>query len=281
MSDMLTIEQFTKVLPKKMKTTVSPALIDKINNTISDSIFMETYRDNLLSFTSVMTDGRFKIQQYLDAVRYVSFKLYGSSNIDAYIKTFPDRYQHFITIAISEKDISSYVCAYNKTKLVNLILEQTLIPVHILNADIYQKAINVQAELMLTSNSDKVRTTAADSLLNHLKKPEAAKVELDITVKHDSAIDDLRASTLELVKAQKALIASGGSTAQQIAHSKLTVAEEKDEGTIVEADFTEIPTKVLPNTPPLTAPVPEVFPKPVNTPDPVQPPAGLGMFSQA
>lgn len=62
---------------------------------------------------------------------------------------------------VSEKDQSSYISAYHKSKLVNLIFEQTLIPIHILNAPLLQQAINVQAELMLTANSEKVRSDAA------------------------------------------------------------------------------------------------------------------------
>ena len=53
------------------------------------------------------------------------------------------------------KDISSFVTSYNKNKLVNLILEQSMIPSWVLNQDMYQKALNVQCELMLTANSEK------------------------------------------------------------------------------------------------------------------------------
>jgi len=234
MAGLLTQEQFVRVLPKKLHTQISSELVDQINTTISDPILMEAYRDNLLSYTNVMTDGKFKMHSYLDAVRYVSCKLFGSSNIEAYTKTFPDRYQRFITNNTSQKDIASYVTAYNKTKLVNLIFEQTLIPTHILNADLYQSALNTQAELMLSASSEKVRTDAANSLLTHLRMPDTNKIELDITVKEDSAIADLRASTMKLVGAQKAAISSGAASARQIAHSKLEIAEEVIEGEAME-----------------------------------------------
>jgi hypothetical protein len=227
---MLTLEQFQKVLPTQVKKSVNAELIDKINNTLSDPVLLENYRDNLLSYTSVMRDGRFKIQSYLDAVRYVSFKLLGSSNIDAYVKTFPDRYQTMLNNGTDGKDIASYVTAYNKNKLVNLIFEQTLIPFHVLNADKYQHALNVQVELMVSAKSEKVRSDAANSVMTHLKPPESKKIELDITMSEDKSLTDLKAATMDLVLAQKKALLGGISSITDIAHSNI----------INDAEFVEI-----------------------------------------
>jgi len=220
---LLTKDQFLKVLPTKFRSNITDETIDGINNLmVGDSYLHEVYRENLISYTSVLSDGRFKVQKYIDAVRYVSFKLLGSTNIVAYTRAFPDRYQKFIDDGVSEKDISSYVCAYNRNKLVQLIFEQTLTPYHVLNADLYQKALNVQAELMTNPDvSYKVQSDAANSLLTHLKPPETSKIELDINLKEDSAINELRQSTLELVKQQKLMIESNSMSAEDIAHSTI------------------------------------------------------------
>lgn len=225
---MMTLEQFRDVLPDKVKKSVSQDLIDQINTTLAEPEMYENYRDNILSYTRVMNDGRFKIPDYLNAVRYVSFKLMGSSNIEAYRKAFPDKMIRFANEGVSAKDISSYVNAYNNTKLVNLIFEQTLIPSYILNQDLYQKALNVQAELMIGAHSEKVRTDAANSLLAHLKMPEKQKVELDINVKEDSSINMLRQATLQLVAQQRLSISAGQSTAGDIASNSLVMVENSD-----------------------------------------------------
>lgn len=217
----LTLEQFKQALPDKVKKSINQELIDQINNTLSNPEEFEAYRDNLLSYTRVMADGRFKVQNYVDAVRYVSFKLMGCSNIEAYTKTFPDKYQRFVQQGVSSKDIASYVTAYNKSKLVNLIFEQTLIPSYVLNQDLYQKALNVQADLMMNAKSEKVRTDAANSLLTQLKMPETKKVELEIGVKEDSSIAALRATTLELARQQRMMLESGAMNAQEVAHQRL------------------------------------------------------------
>ena len=225
----LTLETFRTALPDKVKKTINQELMDSINKTLSDPDMYETYRENLLSYASVMADGRFKMESYVSAVKYVSHKLMGASNIAAYIKTFPDKYQDFINRGVETKDIASYVTAYNKSKLVNLIMEQTLIPSYVLNQDLYQKALNVQAELMLTAKSEKVRSDAANSLLTQLKMPEVNKVQLDVNVKEDGSIAALRESTLELVRQQKLMVQAGAMNAQEVAHSKLVIDVESRE----------------------------------------------------
>lgn len=221
----LTIDQFKNALPDKLKKSVNQELIDQVNTTLADPEMFEAYRDNLLSYTKVMADGRFKVSSYVDAVRYVSHKLMGCTNIEAYTKTFPDKYQRFVAQGVQAKDIASYVTAYNKGQLVNLIFAQTLIPSYVLNQDLYQKALNVQADLMISSHSDKVRCDAANSLLTHLKMPETQKVELEIGVKEDGSIAALRATTLELARQQRLMIEAGAMTAQGVAHSKLVVVD--------------------------------------------------------
>ena len=228
---MLTIDQFKTALPDKVKKSVNQELIDQINKTLAEPELYEAYRDNLMSYTRVMADGRFKIQNYIDAVKYVSHKLMGCSNIDAYTKTFPDKYQNFLAQGVVAKDIASYVTAYNKSKLVNLIFEQTLIPAYVLNQDLYQKALNTQAELMITAKSEKVRCDAANSLLTHLKMPETQKVELEIGVREDSSIAALRATTLELARQQRLMVESGAMNAQEVAHGRLIIEGEAREVT--------------------------------------------------
>lgn len=222
----LTIEQFKAALPDKVKKSLNQELVDQINSTLVDPEMYEAYRDNLLSYTKVMADGKFKVSSYVDAVRYVSHKLMGCTNIEAYTKTFPDKYQRFMQQGVSSKDIASYVTAYNKSKLVNLIFEQTLIPSYVLNQDLYQRALNVQADLMVNAKSEKVRCDAANSLLTQLKMPETKKVELDIGVKEDGSIAALRATTMELARQQRLMLEAGAMNAQEVAHSKLIIEGE-------------------------------------------------------
>ena len=217
----ITTEVLKHSLPDKFKNSVNDELLNNINNTLSDPDLYETYRDNFLSYMSVLNDGRYKITDYLNAVKYCTQRLMGKSQIDSYIVTFPDRYNTMIQNGKSSKDISSIVTVYNKSELVNAIMEQSLIPSYILNQDLYQKAINVQAELMNTATSEKVRSDAANSLLTHLKPPETKKVELDIGLKQGNEVEQLRNVIAELAGKQRKFIEAGVVTAKETAEQRL------------------------------------------------------------
>jgi hypothetical protein len=224
----LTIDQLKSAVPKTLKGSVSEEMVERVNTLATDPMLRESFRDNLLSYTAVLQDGKYKVEDYINAVRYVSYKLLGASNSEAYQKTFPDRWQRLVDEGADGKTISAYSTAYNKNKLVNKILEQTLVPSYVLNQDLYQRALNVQADLMMTAKSEKVRSDAANSLMTALKMPETSKIEIDMNVKEDKSIDELRRSTLELVAQQKAMIASGGAKPVEIAHSKIIQPEVID-----------------------------------------------------
>lgn len=217
----LTTDVLSKALPNKYKHALSQESVDRINDILQHPELYETYKENFLTYSSVLQDGRYKIEDYLHAVKYCTHKLMGNSNTDSFIKTFPDRYQTMLSKGYSAKEISAHVAMYNKTKLVNAIMEQALIPSWIINQDLYQSAINVQADLMANAKSEKVRSDAANSLLNHLRPPEVKKVELDVGLKKSDSIEQLKQITAELAAQQKRLIESGVTTARQVAQTKL------------------------------------------------------------
>lgn len=225
MSNDLTIAQFKEALPAGMRKSVNPELVTKINDLLSDPDMHETYREGLLSYTKIMAEGKFKVSGYLDAVKYVSHKLMGKTSIDAFSTTFPEKIQRWTLQQVESKDIASYVTAYNKSKMVGLLMEQTLTPFWVLNQDMYQKALNTQAHLMVSAKSELVRTTAANSILTQLKPPEVKKVELNLGASDDSTIGDLRETTRKLVEQQKAMLAAGVLSVQDIAHNPIIEGE--------------------------------------------------------
>lgn len=229
-ADGVTLETFREALPKHMRKNLSQEMVDTINNLAIDPIFAENYRENLLGYASVLKEGKYNIPNYLNAVKYVSYKLMGSTNVAAYAKTFPERYQRLLDIGSEQKYISGIVSSYNQNKLVTLVFEQSIMPVHIINADLHQKAINHLAYLMLNARSEKVQSDSAAKLTDILKIPEVQKVELDIGIREDKTLEELRNTTLELVKQQKLMIESGANSVKEVAHSKLLI----EDGQVVE-----------------------------------------------
>ena len=220
----LSEQQIKAILPSTLRSGISTELVQTINDVLADEGMATAFKENLITFTSVLSEGKFTIQEYINAVKFVSYKAMGDTAKVAYAKTFPDRYAKWKAEGLEEKKIASYVSIYNQTKLVTLIMERMLVPSWILNQDVYQQAINVQAQLMVdTRVSPMVRTKAADSLLNILKRPELQKLELAVTQKESDSMIDLKASLKELVIAQKEAIQHKVFSAREIAEKPLIV----------------------------------------------------------
>lgn len=222
---MLTKGDLVAALPAQFKNSVSDQLVDMINNVTQDDLVAENIRENFIHYSGVMREGKFKIQDYLNAVQYVTYKHMAYSNRDAYFKTFPNRHKELVAKGTSEKDISAYVSAYHRGKLVTLIMEQSFVPMWLVNQDNYQKAINVQVELMTTADSELVRTQAANSVLTHLAKPKDSVAAINIDMRENSGLNELRDTLAALAKGQLDAIAQGVST-KEIAGSSLIRADE-------------------------------------------------------
>lgn len=200
-------------LPSALRTFATQELADKIDAITTDPLFANSIKENFVTYTHVLQEGKYKMDDYLNAVAYVSFKLMGYTNQEAYFKTFPNRYANLLAQGKDEKTISSYVRAFHKGKLVNKIMEQSIIPSWVLNQDAYQEAINKNVQLMRTAKSEKVQALAADSLLRHLSKPEVNEGPLiNIDMREGSGLDELKNAISSLAQKQKELIQSGVST---------------------------------------------------------------------
>lgn len=243
----LTLDQFKQVLPAKMKKSISQELVDRINNTLEHPETLAILRENILSFTHVIQDGRFKLENYINAVKYCSFKFMGDTNRKAYIRTFPDKYTQFVADGVSEKDIASYYTSYSKSKLVMMIMEQAMIPTHILNNHLYQDALNVQADIMNDMDvSPKVRSDAANSLMTNLKPPENRKTEINLGVEQSSIIEDYQTAMAAMVRKQKDMIEAGGDLLSITNASIKKVEQAKEDNTI---DITPPKTPIKPVRP--------------------------------
>jgi hypothetical protein len=224
--DPLTEDDIKKALPSHLRASVTQSLVDALNGITSDPIVAQDIRNNFVGYCAILKEGKFKTEDYLHAVAYVSYKLMGDSNQDAYAKTFPQRYAALTGRGASSKDIAAYVSAFHKGKLVNLIMEQSLVPSWVLNQDLYQKAINVQANLMLNAKSEKVQTDAANSLLTHLKKPEAIKGTLSLDVSESAGMKEMRDLLTQLASDQRQRIQNGELKTIDVAGSRLISRED-------------------------------------------------------
>ena len=229
----ITVDEFREALPAHVKKLVNQELLDNINQALLYPEVMAVYRENVIGMSSVLKEGKFKLGDYLSAVKFVSHKLLGDNHITAWSKTFPDRYNDLNKRGYNRSEIAAVCSRYAASKLVVLLLGQTIMPTHILNAPLYQQAINTQADLMLNAKSEKVRSDAAACLIATLKPPEVKKVELSLGVSEDETIIALRESTLALVRQQREMIEQGAASARSIAESKLVGTGRVIDGEVI------------------------------------------------
>ena len=228
MSTPITKELVARALPGNLKSAATDQLADMINQISTDPIIAEQIRDNFLSYTSVLKDGKYKVEDYLNAVAYCSYKLMGDSNQDAYFKTFPQRYANLVAAGRTPKEISAYVAAYAKGQLVNKIMEQTLVPSWVLNQHMYQAALNTQFKIMTDDDvSPKVRSDAADSLLTHLAKPKEAGPLINIDMGETSGMNELKDALARMAQQQQTLINAGVSTKEIAAQDIVDVTPKE------------------------------------------------------
>ena len=78
---------------------------------------------------------------------------------------------------------------------------------------------------MNTAKSERIRCMAADSLLNHLKKPEKTEAAVNIDMRETKGISELRDALVALAKNQKMLIEKQGISPKIIAEQEIVDVE--------------------------------------------------------
>ena len=218
---MLTRDEVEKAIPVNLKNAATQAFTDQINNLSSDPLVAKDIRENFISYSRILQEGKFKSEDYLHAVAYVSFKHMGYSNQEAYYRTFPARHAALMAKGTSQKDISAYVAAYHRGKLVNLIMEQSVVPLWIVNLENYQRAINTQVAIMENDLLPAIaRTAAANSVLTHLAEPKKAAGAINLNIVESSGMNEMRKLLSDLAMNQRQAIEAGASP-REIANQRI------------------------------------------------------------
>ena len=222
------LESIKKLVPKAQRTLITEDFVNRLEASMKDSIIAEEFKDNFITYLNVLSKGKYKMEDYISAVKYVSFKLLGYSNIDAYAATFPERYERLVK---EGQQIDAFVSMYNKNKLVIQIYEQTIVPSYILNAPLHQEALNTLTDMIRDEDvRGMTKVKACEAILAYTKQPEIIKGELTIGIEQSDTINDLREVTEQLAKTYREALANGTKTLKQVAESRIidiTVEEEE------------------------------------------------------
>jgi hypothetical protein len=226
---MLPIEAVKKLVPKAQRVLITQEFLDRLEAGVGNSVIADQIKENFLTYLGVLSTGKFKIEDYISAVKFISHKLMGKSNIDAYVATFPERYQRLRDEG--QEQIDSFVSAYSKNKLVMRIYEQTIVPSHVLNAPLHQEALNELARMIKTLPDGQNKIKACEAILNYTKAPDVIKGELTIGLDQQETITELRNVTEELAEMYKGMLEKGHKSLKQIAEARIievnTVEEDE------------------------------------------------------
>jgi hypothetical protein len=201
-------EQIELALGSK-RNWASQELVTTLNTLESDGA--DLVRENWLTHANVLREGTYSLDQYTTAIKYVSLKQMGHTNQQAYSIALAERYQELVAKGYDEQRISSHVAAYHKGALVQKLLAQSTVPLYMLYQDEAHKAIKTLVQIMTEPNASfKTRAEAADKLLTHVKRPEAAKIELEVSQKASDGMTELTVLMRDLAQKQLAAINAGG-----------------------------------------------------------------------
>lgn len=219
MSRKLELAVVKKLLPKQHATMLTQEFLDRIEAAVGDSEIAEQFKENFVSYINVLRGGKYSMDDYINAIKYISFKLLGYTNKDAYISTFPDRYARLVK---NNQNVDCFVQAYNKGKIVNQIYEQTMVPTYILNAPLHQEALSELAKMIRDPGvRGMTKVKACEAILNYTKPPEVAKAEIKIGVEQQETISELREVTEGLAAVLQQSIKEGAQSLKEVTHKKI------------------------------------------------------------
>lgn len=227
---MLALESVKKLVPKNQRTLITQEFLDKLEASVSDSLVAEQFKENFVTYLNVLSKGKYKMEDYINAVKYVSFKLLGYSNINAYIATFPERYERLK--AEGQTQIEAFVSMYNKNKLVMQIYEQTIVPSYVLNAPMHQQALNTLAAMIVDDDvRGMTKVKACEAILQYTKQPDVVKGELTIGIEQSDTINDLREITENLADTYRMMLEKKGMRLKDVAEADIidVTPEEKED----------------------------------------------------
>lgn len=225
---MLALESVRKLVPKNQRTLITQEFLDKLEASVSDSLVAEQFKENFVTYLNVLSKGKYKMEDYINAVKYVSFKLLGYSNINAYTATFPERYERLK--AEGQTQIEAFVSMYNKNKLVMQIYEQTIVPSYVLNAPMHQQALNTLAAMIVDDDvRGMTKVKACEAILQYTKQPDIVKGELTIGIEQSDTINDLREITENLADTYRMMLEKKGMKLKDVAEANIIDITPEDE----------------------------------------------------
>lgn len=223
---------------RRLRGFIDEEFMDKLEviSGSGDEVIDEYMGENFVEWLGVLEGGKWGLREYIDAVKYCSYRLLGETQESSYRKCFQEKCGKVEERYSGESEASrkERVCwlarAYDKNKLVCMIMRQSLVPSWILNAPLYQEALNELVKMVRNNEvkgMSKVR--ACEAIIEATKQPEEVKVSIGGNVGvRSEAMDELRQVTEELCRGLKEEMRSGRKDLREVSEIEL-VKNSEDE----------------------------------------------------
>ena len=77
---MLTLGQVQESLPAQNRQNITQEMVNQLNSLSKDPEEARNIRENFMTFSQVLKEGRYKVGDYVKAVMYVSYKIMNKTN---------------------------------------------------------------------------------------------------------------------------------------------------------------------------------------------------------
>lgn len=189
----LQLEVLQAQLGKKGRL-ITQDTVDELNKLVEDPDYGEQFLDQYVSFFNVLDkNSQWSTPKYMNALKYFSLIESGHSQIDAYVKVFPDRLEARYARGEKKSDMGGEASRYNASQLVNEIRKVATVPVQLIHRHLLHEAIMKSARLMNDPNvSPAVQQKAAEVLIKELKPAEDSNVNIKIGMDEESKSQQAR-----------------------------------------------------------------------------------------
>lgn len=239
LSTTVTVEDIKRAIPSR-KNTITQELVDIINQSLTEPEFQgESLLETASTYERVI-QGRAgtSVKDYIYAIKFCAYLVSVDDNFtEAYRKTFFSR--DFVkeranapTDSVGYKELTAAASRYRRSKLVVDILTLSQVPLDMLFTSQRYKAVLVLADRMENSRMDKDKIAAAKELLAATKGPENLKIELDVGVKENSAVEQLNEQLAAMAARQRTMLESGVTNLKELGALKVK-EDEVIEGVLV------------------------------------------------
>lgn len=211
----VTMEDMKRLFPKK-KESITEELITIINDANNNPFFSgDEFMNNILTYKDIMEKQKASLKDYLAAIRFCAYLESEDYNLtEAYKKShchteFVRERLDSPTNSAEYKQLTNAASRYRKRPLIVQILTQSQLGLHLMFQGEQYRAINVLSDIMVNGRSEMARVAAAKELLANTKAPETHKIELDIGIRNESAMESLNAQLAQFAMQSMEQLRSG------------------------------------------------------------------------